>query len=110
MKICTGCGKRLKEGDVFCPDCGKKTDSQSSSYDEIIEDIVHIDGRLSKAKTVGVIGGVIIFIVYLIFLIPTSLRQGVIGFFVVMIGCFIHILICYGVCRGGGYLIRRLSN
>lgn len=109
MKICTRCGQSLKDDDIFCPNCGKRIASAGSSYEEVIDDILHVDGRLSKAKTIGVIGDVLIFIVYLIFAIPTSLRYGVVMFFVVMVACFIHILLCYGVCRGGGYLIRRFS-
>ena len=81
-----------------------------ASYEELIADILYVDGRISKAKLIGVFVGLAIFIGYLIFLVPSSLRSGVLPFFMTMLICFFQIVLYYGICRVGGYLIRKFSN
>ena len=81
-----------------------------ASYEEMILDILYVDGRISKAKLIGVLVGVVIFVANLIFLVPTSLRGGVLPFFVTVFICFLEIVIYYSICRGVGYLIRKFSN
>lgn len=80
------------------------------SYEEMIADIIYVDGRISKAKLIGVMVGVVIFAANLIYLIPNSLRSGVLPFFITVFICFLEIVIYYCICRGVGYLIRRFSN
>ena len=62
-----------------------------ASYEEMILDILYVDGRISKAKL-------------------TSLRGGVLPFFITVFICFLEIVIYYSICRGVGYLIRKFSN
>lgn len=81
-----------------------------ASYEEMILDILYVDGRISKAKLIGVLVGVVIFVANLIYLVPTSLRSGVLPFFVTVFICFLEIVIYYCICRGVGYLIRKFSN
>lgn len=109
MKACSKCGSKLKDNDLFCPNCGNKI-THDDSYENLIGDIIYVDGRLSKAKTVGVVAAILVFISYIIISIPHSLRYGIITFLITMVICFIHMLLAYGLCRGGGYLIRRFSN
>lgn len=77
------------------------------SYEELIFEILYVDGRVSKAKAIGVVVGLLVFIAYMAFLIPQSLRMGVLTFLITIIFCFFHIVLYYGICRGAGYLIRR---
>lgn len=81
-----------------------------ASYEEMILDIVYVDGRISKAKLIGVLVGVVIFVANLIYLVPSSLRSGVLPFFITVFICFLEIVIYYCICRGVGYLIRKFSN
>ena len=77
------------------------------TYEKLFEDIIYVDGRISKSKAFAVIAGVITFIVNLMNFISPSLRMGVLPFFVSVFITFIQILIYYGIIRGVGYLIRR---
>lgn len=81
-----------------------------ASYEEMILDILYVDGRISEAKLIGVLVGVVIFVANLIYLIPSSLRSGVLPFFITVFICFLEIVIYYCICRGVGYLIRKFSN
>ena len=77
-----------------------------ASYEEMILDILYVDGRISKAKLIGVL----VFVANLIYLVPSSLRGGVLPFFITVFICFLEIVIYYCICRGVGYLIRKFSN
>lgn len=77
------------------------------TYEELILEILYVDGRISKAKAIGILVGLVLFIADIIYLIPHSLRAGVLPFMITMMFVFIQIVLYYSICRGGGYLIRR---
>lgn len=79
-----------------------------ASYEELILDILYVDGRISKAKLIGILVGLIIFIIYLSDMIPHSLRIGFLPFFITVMICFFQIVLYYCICRGAGYLIRKV--
>lgn len=110
VRNCPKCGTQLKATDLFCPNCGNRITAGSDEYMDVLEDIIYVDGRLSRAKMIGVVLGFVVFVYYVIFLIPYSLRVGFLAYFPIIVACFIHILLVYCICRGGGYLIRRSSN
>ncbi len=81
-----------------------------ATYEELILDILYVDGRISKAKLIGILAGLIVFIANMIYTIPYSLRAGPLLFLITMSICFFQIVLYYCICRCGGYLIRRFSN
>ena len=78
-----------------------------ASYGELILDILYVDGRISKAKLLGILAGLVIFISDLTYLIPHSLRIGVLPFLITVIICFFQMMLYYCICRAAGYLVRR---
>lgn len=81
-----------------------------ATYEELILDILYVDGRISKAKLIGILAGMTVFIIYLINMIPYSLRAGPLPFLITVSICFFQIVLYYCICRFGGYLIRRFTN
>ncbi|WP_405306162.1 hypothetical protein [Methanobrevibacter sp.] len=81
-----------------------------ATYEELILDILYVDGRISKAKLIGILAGLVVFIIYLIYMIPYSLRAGPLPFLITVSICFFQIVLYYCICRFGGYLIRRFTN
>jgi 5,10-methenyltetrahydromethanopterin hydrogenase len=77
------------------------------SYEELILEILYVDGRISKAKAIGIAAGLVLFICDMIYIIPHSLRAGVLPFLITMLFVFFQIVLYYSICRGAGYLIRR---
>jgi len=80
------------------------------SYDKLISDIIYVDGRLSKAKAIGVAISVLTVVNAMIFILPSMLRS---SFFIFLGGCiivFIIALFYYAVCRGIGFVVRRFIN
>ena len=81
-----------------------------ATYEELILDILYVDGRISKAKLIGILAGMTVFIIFLINMIPYSLRAGPLPFLITVSICFFQIVLYYCICRFGGYLIRRFTN
>lgn len=77
------------------------------TYSQLILDAVYVNGRISKAKLIGVVVALLVFIGYLIYMVPLSLRMGALPFFITMIFCFFQMIIYYCICRLAGYVIRR---
>ncbi len=80
------------------------------SYDEMVSDIIYVDGRLSKAKAIGVAISVLFIVHDMIFILPSMLRA---SFFIFLGGCivvFIIALFYYCVCRGIGFVVRRFIS
>lgn len=77
------------------------------SYEELIVEILYVDGRVSKAKLIGIVVGFLIFAGNMVYMIPQSLRMGVMPFLFMVMVCFFQIVLYYSLCRGVGYLIRR---
>lgn len=111
--FCRNCGEKLQDDARFCPNCGKTVKNNNSgekSYEDLIRSIVYIeegnDFRLSKAKLIGV--GLFVLVVFgnMFITFPAMLRRGFFLFFITVFACFVAGLIYYGICRGGGYLIR----
>ncbi len=107
-EYCSNCGFKVKNGDEFCPNCGSRLhESDEVTYEELIKDIIYVDGRISKAKLIG--AGFFMISVFgsMFFIVPTMLRYGFLAFFTGVFASFISGLIYYSICRGGGYLIRK---
>lgn len=108
---CLKCGKKLKSGALFCPECGFKISSDSDvNYEDLILDIIYVDGRLSKAK----LGGVAIFVVFIlsnmIFTFPSMLRVNFLLFLLAVVAVFLIGLFYYAVCRGIGFVVRKFMS
>ena len=63
MSRCPKCGEELKADAIFCPNCGFKVKSDDVGYDKMIADVIYVDGRISKAKSIGVA----IFLLYILY-------------------------------------------
>lgn len=119
-KICKKCGKNIpNDGAHFCPECGfsinEKTgiaDRLRNSEDDWVKNLLWInDGqkRVSKAK----LAGIVIFVLYIFSAILTSgeyLRIGFIPFAFMMMVSLVAGIVYYCLCRGIGFVIRKVMN
>lgn len=117
-KNCPKCGKNITfDGALFCPECGHKftgkavVDMDFDWIDNIL--MVHDEKtgerRVSKAK----LAGIIIFALYIFgFLVQSGyhLRLGSFNFIFSAFLCIFAGLFYYFVCRGIGYIIRKIRN
>ena len=109
MSRCLKCGEKLKENAIFCPNCGFKAKS-SVGYDELIGDVLYVDGRISKAKSIG--GAVFLLYIFanMLFIFPSMLRASFIIFLGAVIVVFLIGVFYYCVCRGIGFVVRKFMN
>jgi hypothetical protein len=116
-KICPNCGKNVSfDKALFCPGCGHpfKFETKSMDFDWIDNILMVRDEktgkkRVSKAK----LAGIIIFMFFIMSFIVQSgymLRWGSIHFIFNAFVGFVCGLFYYCVCRGIGYIIRKIRN
>lgn len=107
VKNCPKCGNPIKGTDLFCPNCGEPiVRSIDDDYTDIIRDIIYVDGRISKAKVIGVAFFLILFLYDLIMLVPGSLRAGPLPFIITVFMAYFAGLFYYAICRGVGFILR----
>lgn len=117
-KSCPNCGRNIHfDGAKFCPGCGYQFDSivpKDMNFDWI-ENILMVHDektgkrRVSKAKLVGIV----IFAFYILsFLLQSGyfLREGSFSFIFMAFINFVAGLIYYAVCRGIGFVVRKLMK
>ncbi|MEE3491316.1 MAG: zinc ribbon domain-containing protein [Methanobrevibacter sp.] len=111
VKNCPKCGNQLKVTDLFCPNCGERVVSVGGDdYFDIIRDIIYVDGRISKAKAIGV-GFFLLYIVYfMVMLVPGSLRAGPLPFIITVFMAYFAGLFYYAICRGVGFIVRKAMS
>ena len=109
MSRCLKCGEKLKENAIFCPNCGFKV-KYAVCFDELIGDLLYVDDRISKAKTIGVAVFLVYIFVNMIFIFPSMLRINFLLFLGAVIVVFIIGLFFYCVCRAIGFVVRKFIN
>ncbi len=110
VKNCPKCGNQLKGTDLFCPNCGERVISGGDNYADIIRDIIYVDGRISKAKVIGV-GFFLLYAVYfLVMVVPGSLRAGPLPFIITTFITYFAGLFYYAICRGIGFIVRKAMS
>lgn len=77
------------------------------AFDEVVEDIIYVDGRLSKAKTLGVAIFSLFIFANMIFTFPQMLRINTLLFVSAVVVVFLIALLYYAICRGIGFLARK---
>ncbi|MBP3791691.1 MAG: hypothetical protein ILA26_06645 [Methanobrevibacter sp.] len=80
------------------------------TFNDLIEDILYVDGRLSKAKLLGVAIFTLFFLGNMIFTFPPMLRISFLLFLSAVVVVFLIGLFYYAVCRGIGFVVRRFIN
>ena len=120
MSRCPKCGEELKADAIFCPNCGFKVKSDDVSYekmiaddggyDKMIADVIYVDGRISKAKSIGVAIFLLYIFANMFFVFPSMLRSSFLLFLGAVIVVFLIGLFYYCVCRGIGFVVRRFVN
>ena len=110
MLRCPKCGEELKLNAIFCPNCGFKVKSDDVGYDKMIADVIYVDGRISKAKSIGVAIFLLYIFANMIFVFPSMLRASFIIFLGAVIVVFLIGVFYYCVCRGIGFVVRRFMN
>ncbi len=117
-KNCPNCGNEISfDGALFCPECGHKfTGNVVNDIDfGWIENILMVhdektgERRVSKAK----LAGIIIFLLYIFgFLMQSGyhLRLGAFDFIFSAFLCIFAGLFYYFICRGIGYIVRKIGN
>lgn len=110
VKNCPKCGNPIKGTDLFCPNCGNPIVPGGDDYTDIIRDIIYVDGRISKAKVIGV-GFFLLYAVYfLIMVVPGSLRAGPLSFIITTFITYFAGLFYYSICRGLGFIVRKAMS
>ena len=80
------------------------------SFAEVVDDAIYVDGRLSKAKLVGVAIFALSMFANMIFTFPSMLRINFLLFVSAVVVVFLIGLFYYAVCRGIGFVVRRFVN
>ena len=122
-KLCPNCGKNISKDEAnFCPECGASFDSKKINIPKIsyhednwIKNILWIDdvktgkSRISKAKLIGLVI-FLGYIFYSIFNCGYYIRRGFFTFVLMMFTSFIAGLIYYCICRGIGFVVRKIRK
>ena len=76
-------------------------------YGDLIESVVYVDGRISKAKVIGVAAFLVFLVWNMIFIFPSFLKAGLLLFILDVTVVFFIGLFYYAVCCVIGFVVRR---